>query len=101
LIVNKVHDKNFELSVSDIEGMVDVPVMAVIPYDTNILRALSELKPSTSYDPRSKASEEYKKLAATIVGEKYKTLPFKKFLFWVGPKKQDVNRAIYYRRVFN
>ena len=33
LILNKTHDKNFELSIEDIEKTVAVPILAVIPYD--------------------------------------------------------------------
>lgn len=100
LVLNKVHDKNFELSISELEAMTEVPVMAVIPHDLDFYRSLAELKPLTSYRPRSAIAEEYKKLAATLIGEKYKTMPFRKLLFWTGPERQDINRALYYNRVF-
>lgn len=99
LILNKSYDKNFELSSSEVEKAVDVPVMAVIPYDINALRALSEFVPSTRYKPNSRASEEYRKLAATLIGEKYNPFSFNK-IFRLNPKKQDVNREVYYNRVF-
>ncbi len=100
LILNKVHNKNFELSIEDIEKTVEVPVMAVLPYDINILRALSEFSPSTIYDPKSESSIEYKKLAATLIGEKYKPLKLRTLFGWVNPKRQEINRTIFYERVF-
>ncbi|MFH1607588.1 MAG: AAA family ATPase [archaeon] len=100
LVLNKVYNKNFELSVGDIEKTSDVPVMAVIPYDINVLRAQSEFIPSTAHRPKSKASEEYKRLGAALIGEKYKPVKMKNFLRWINPEKQYVNREIYYKSVF-
>jgi len=100
IILNKVHNKNFELSSEDIEKTTEIPIMAVIPHDVNILRALSEFTPSTIHRPKSEASEEYKKLAATLIGEKYKPVKLKSFFRWINPRKQDINRTIFYKRVF-
>ena len=99
LILNKTHNKNFELSIKDIEGTVDVPVLAVIPYDINVLKAVSKFVPSTSYKPNSKSSVEYKKLAGILVGVKYKPSKLKNF-FKITPKKQEINREIFYEQVF-
>src|SRR3989344_525574 len=100
LILNKVHNKNFEISIKDIEELSEVPVMAVIPYDINILKAVSELRPYTEYKPKSEGSIEYKKLAATLIGEKYKPLGLMDLIRKLNLKKQDVNREIFYQRVF-
>ncbi len=100
LILNKFHNKNFELSISDIEELAELPVMAVIPYDINILKSLSVCTPSTIYKPNSDSSDEFKKLAATLIGEKYKQIKLKKFFRWISPPRQDINRTIFYERVF-
>lgn len=99
IVLNKVNNKNFELSINDIEKTVDLPVMAVIPHDINVLKSLSEFVPSTIYNPKSDASLEYKKLAATLMGEKYKPFSLKNF-FNITPKRQEINREIFYKRVF-
>ena len=70
LVLNKVHNKNFELSIRDMEDTSDVPVMAVIPHDVDVLKSLAEFIPSTRHKPNSDASVEFKKLAATLIGEK-------------------------------
>jgi len=100
LILNKVHNKNFELSFGDIEETVEIPIMAVIPYDVNVLKALSEFTPSTVYKPKSEGSQEYKKLAAALTGGKYKPVQLKRFFGWINPKRQEINREIFYKRVF-
>ncbi len=100
LILNKVYNKDFELSLKDIEETAEVPVMAVIPHDVNVLRALSEATPSTLHRPKTKASKEYKKLAATLVGEREKPVKLKKLWRWVNPNRQEINREIFYKSVF-
>jgi len=100
LILNKVHNKNFEISPEHIEVTLEVPIMAVIPNDINFLKALSNFKPSVEFKPHSEASEEYKKLAATLIGEKYEPIKLRHFLRWMNPKKQEINRTIFYERVF-
>ncbi len=100
LILNKVYNKNFELSIKDIEETAEVPVMAVIPHDINILRALSEFTPSTIHKPRSEGSEEFKKLAATLIGEKYRPFRLTEIFRVINPRRQEVNRTIFYERVF-
>ena len=99
LILNKVHNKNFEVSIKDIERFTDVPIMAVIPYDISSLKALSEFVPSTVYKPNSLGSVEYKKLAAALMGEKYRAFKLRD-LFNIIPKKEEINREVYYKSFF-
>ena len=99
LILNKVHKKGFELSIDDIEKTVDVPVLAIIPHDVNILKSLSEFTPSTIHKPKSVGSIEYKKLAATLIGEKYKPFRLKDY-FNIDPKRHEINREIFYEVMF-
>ena len=100
LVINKVHKKDFELSLKDIEKTLEIPVMAVVPYDKNILRALSVMEPSTAYKPNSEGSNEFMKLAAVLTGEKYKPGGFLNFFRNLNPSKQEINREIFYKNVF-
>ena len=100
LVINKVHGKDFELSLKDIEETLEVPVLARIPYDTNVLRALSVMEPSTFYKENSKGSEEFMKLAAVLSGEKYKKNGFLDFFRNLNLSKQEVNREIFYKSSF-
>ena len=100
LILNKVHNKNFELSLKNIEDTSDIPIMAVIPNDLDMLRALSKFKSSIEFKPNSEGSQEFKRLAAALLKEKYKPAKLKNFFRWMAPKKQDINRTIFYERAF-
>ena len=103
LIINKAHNKNFDLSIEEIEETAGMPVLAIIPYDINFQKSLSEFKPLTQGKPTSRASIEYRKLAGTLIGKKYldKSLLHKvKDFLKLPPRKQEINREIYYHRVF-
>jgi septum site-determining protein MinD len=100
IILNKVHNRNFEISPEHVEITLEIPIMAIIPHDINFLKALAKFKPSVEFKPRSEASEEYKKLAATLIGEKYNPSGLRNIVRWGSPKKQDINREIFYQRVF-
>ncbi len=100
LILNKVHGKDFELSIKEIEDTAETPVLAVIPYDTNILRSLSNFTPSTSFSPNSRASIEYKKLAGILAGEKYRPFNLASIFNSITPKRHEINREIFYESLF-
>ncbi|MDP3992180.1 MAG: AAA family ATPase [Nanoarchaeota archaeon] len=100
IILNKVHGENFELSMGDIESSLDIPVLATVPYDLNVLKALSIMEPSTAYKPGSEGSQEFMKLAASLMGEKYRKNAFQNFFSNLFPTRQDINREIFYKRAF-
>jgi septum site-determining protein MinD len=100
LILNKVYNKKFELKLDEIERTVDVPIMAVIPYDIHFSKSLSSFKPYPSHKPNSKGSIEYQKLAKLLSGEKYEPKKLQKLLKKLTPKRQDINREIYYQSFF-
>lgn len=103
LILNKVYNKKFEVSLEDTENTTNVPIMAVIPHDINIPDALSKFNPPTRHKPKSEASQEFNKLAATLSGKKYKTgnKGIKNIFRIIKPRKQDINRTIFYERIFS
>lgn len=94
LILNKVYNKKFEISQNEIEQYSEVPIMAVIPHDTNILKAQSKFMIPALLKPKSSASKEYSKLAATLTGkreDKFKWNPITNLM----PKKEAINREVY------
>lgn len=99
LILNKVYNKPFELTLDDIEKTAEVPILAVIPEDINVVKSVSKFTPAYAYNSKTNGSGEYRKLAEVIVGEKSKPTFFQKLLR-VVPKRQDVNREIFYESVF-
>ncbi|HJX50022.1 MAG TPA: AAA family ATPase [Candidatus Nanoarchaeia archaeon] len=101
IILNKVYDKDFELSVEQIESTANIPIMAVIPHEVSVLEAQSKFIPSTQWKPSSKGSKEFRKLAATLIGEPERVKSFDwRRIFGITPQKQEVNRQVFYERVF-
>ncbi len=72
IIINKVRGKKFELSSKDVNEASDVKVLAVLPDDVEVLAGLAQMKPITAYKPRREVSHNIKKLAGSLVNEKYK-----------------------------
>jgi MinD-like ATPase involved in chromosome partitioning or flagellar assembly len=102
LILNKVYGKNFELSLEDVEKTSEVPVLAMIPHDVNVLKSQSQFIPAPNFRPKSDVSIEFMKLAGCLVGEKYDA-PFRIKDLFKGPepRKQDINRDLFYQSVFS
>lgn len=97
LILNRVRNKKFELSIEDIEKASTIPVLAVLPEDIKILESLYLTKPAAFNFPKSKAVIEYKKLAASLIGKKYRDPRLLHRLKRVLPgniPKQEINRDI-------
>ena len=101
LILNRVYGKPFELTIDQIEDTAEVPVLAVIPEDVNVAKSVSRFTPAYIQNPRSGGSREYRKLAGVVSGEKGPDYGFRRFMkFQLSPRRQDVNREIFYERVF-
>ena len=100
LILNKVYNKKFELSLDNIEKTGEVPILAVIPHDVNVLRAQANFMPAVHHRPNANSSLEYRRLASCLANENFKE-PFKlNTVFKIVPKKEQVNRDIFYNSVF-
>lgn len=100
LIINKAYNKNFEVSPEDIEYTSEIPVVAKIPHDKSVPKALSKFTSSVEHKPNSEASKEYQKLASALTGEKHKGRGLSDLFRKVRPKRQDVNRDVLYESVF-
>jgi MinD-like ATPase involved in chromosome partitioning or flagellar assembly len=95
IILNKVHNKDFELSLKQIEETSGCSVLGVIPHDLSVIKAISGGFPSTLKN--SSSTKEYRKLAASILGEDYKESKIKTFVrrFFSNVPKHEVNQTIF------
>ncbi len=86
-VVNRFRGMDHELSVDDIKAMLEVPVISIIPEDLSVPRAIARRVPVVHHRPNSKASQEFQRLAANIVGEKWETAKAKSWVerlfFWL------------------
>lgn len=95
IVLNKVRNKKFELSLHDIEEAAGVPVVAVMNDDVKMLEALAETKHIAEYAPKRDITYKYRKLAACVLGESYIDTRIKtkmKNLFLKDIPREEVNR---------
>src|SRR3989344_289365 len=71
VLVTKTNAKNPDMSLKDIESILEVPIVGVIPEDRAVKYALVNKEPVVYSHPKSAASIQYKKLAADLLNLKY------------------------------
>jgi septum site-determining protein MinD len=74
IVLNMSGEGRHELTPQDIEKLVELPIISIIPRDKHILRSLASKIPVVDLNPNSPASKEIKKLAAVMLGEEYKPI---------------------------
>lgn len=97
IILNKVHGKKYELNFEEVEENTKTPIVSILYEDVKMLKALSKTMPLAFYRPSSDTSVEYKKLAASLIGEHYNDRrPVAKLrqIFGKGLTRDEINRAI-------
>lgn len=98
IILNKVRNKKYELSVDDVEQSAEIPVIGMIPDDHRVLEALSLTKPAVLHTPKRNVAVEYKKLAGCLIGEEYKDRRIwpmvRRFFINDEIRKEDINRLL-------
>ncbi|MCK4997409.1 AAA family ATPase [Candidatus Pacearchaeota archaeon] len=78
IVLNKVRRKKFELGSKDIAEASEVKVLASLPDSLKVLSATAKMVPVVIHFPKEEISHIYKKLAGSIIGEKYKKISAKK-----------------------
>lgn len=71
IVVNRIKNKDYEISATQIEEMLGIPVVAKIPEDPNVEMAIQQKKLLYELFPYSPAAIEIKKLAAYLTGRSY------------------------------
>jgi septum site-determining protein MinD len=71
VLVTKTNAKNPDMSFKDIESILEIPIIGIIPEDRSVKFALASKEPVVNSHPKSAASVQYKRLAADIMGIKY------------------------------
>ena len=93
IIINKVRDPRFELTLKEIESASGIPVVARISDDKNAVRSTFTRIPATIYHKRCSFSKEISRLSSAISQQKTRTPLYKK-LFPFTIRKEEVNRQL-------
>lgn len=100
IIVNKIRDPNYELSLGEIENALEVPVVARIPDDKTNVRALYSRVPTTVFSRNSRFSREVNRLASAISGNIEKKSMWSKLLP-INFRREEVNRQLLKERFYS
>jgi len=103
IVLNKIRDPSYELSLKDIEESTGIPVVARIPDEKIHVRSLFTRVPAILYKKGSKFSKEINSLNGAITGEGEKQSIFQ--MLTNKFRKENVNRQIlregFYTGVFD
>ncbi len=66
IILNKVENKKYELSIEEIESTTSIPVIGMIPYNNRVIESLSKVSPVTKLSAASNSSVAYNQIAAIV-----------------------------------
>ena len=71
VVLNKVKGDSIELSLRNVEALLERPILTMIPENDDIRKAQSNKQTLLFSSPDSPAVTNFKKLAAYLIGEKY------------------------------
>ncbi len=71
VLVTKTNVKNPDMSLKDIENILEVPIIGTIPEDRAVKHALVAKQPVVHSHPKSAAAIQYKRLAADLLNLRY------------------------------
>jgi len=71
IVLNRKAGKRHEMSNDQVEEMLEVPILSTIPEDINVQKSISKRTPVVDYRPRTKASVNFKNLAARVLNEDF------------------------------
>ncbi len=93
IIVNKIRNPAYELSLEHIEEAIGIPVVARIPDDPVNVKALFARIPTSVYHPSSNFAKEVRKLGAALA-LRPEPSSFLRRMFSKNIRKEEVNRQL-------
>lgn len=93
IIINKIREPDYELTLKEIEEATEIPVIAKIPDDKKVIRSLFTRTPLSVYNKKAGFSKEIRRLSAALAQAKEKQ-SFIRRLFRTNFKKEEVNRQL-------
>jgi len=73
-VLNMWYDDKFLLSENEIESILEIPLMGVIPYDREVERSMALGRSVVEVNPSSPTSNSIMQLAADLLGKDYKPI---------------------------
>ncbi|RLI96985.1 MAG: septum site-determining protein MinD [Candidatus Aenigmatarchaeota archaeon] len=71
VVLNRVRNERHEFSKESVEDFLELPVLGHVHEDQNVRSAIANKQPVVTYRPYSKSSNQFKSIAARLLGEEY------------------------------
>lgn len=72
VVINRIRNESYELKPDDVQDFLDLPILGRVPEDRNVPRSVAKKEPIVTYKPNSRAAQQFKSIAAQLIGEEYK-----------------------------
>ena len=72
IVLNKVRNKNYEVSAGEIEAVTGVKVLEIVPWDDHVLRAVARKEPIVEFNPYASSAISFYQLASKLTGVDYR-----------------------------
>jgi septum site-determining protein MinD len=72
VVVNRIRNESHEIPVSEIEGFLNTPLLGKVHEDQSVRRAIAEKRPVVTHSPKSMPAQQFKAIAARLIGEEYR-----------------------------
>ena len=69
VIITRVKGNKYEMNLKNIQEMLELPILGVVPEDPSVSEALADRNAVFINNPRSKAARSYKKIAAKLLNK--------------------------------
>jgi septum site-determining protein MinD len=87
VVVNRIRGLKHELSLGEIKSILEVPIIGAVPEDMAVPKSIAKRIPVVHHKPKSRASLEFQRVAARIVGEPWTVLKKRswtdRLFFWL------------------
>jgi len=104
IILNKIRNPKYELSIKEIEEATKIPVVAKIPDDNIHVKSLYSRVPASVLDKKSKFSKEIARLSEALTNKKERR-HWSSYLFPTNFNREQINRQMlkknFYDNVFS
>ena len=76
IVLNRVRNERHEFSRNSVEDFLELPLLGHVHEDSNVRRAIANKQPVVNYSPYSRSSNQFKSIAARLIGEEYSPRSF-------------------------
>ena len=71
IVLNRVRNERHEFSRNSVEDFLELPILGHVHEDQNVRRSIANKQPVVAYSPYSRSANQFKGIAARLIGEEY------------------------------